>query len=1346
MTLFLRVKRLLCLLFLTLAAAGQDPVADALKALRSGPPTGETLAKTVPLLADPAGRNHVRNAIAGLDPFPSAELVGLLGHQELAVRLGALEVLEEKAGGDFGYNPWAAPGAPENEGPLARWKQWSGEDPGTAAKKDLLGDEQRRGYLRDLLGNDSDKAARARRMLEADGLGAVGFLESFLSNSPALPAGSRAKVREAQYQIVLSRPLGPQAASAARQLAFGSRDQTLAALGTLRGAGLVALPILRDFLQHLDPLVRETAIDAMLSAGGSQALPVIGPVLTAETDVNVIHGALRRLKEIAGNESIKLASSFLSHEDEDLLVSAIQACLKLAGGPESAAMFGGDDAPAKPSDSVQAEVNQAIVKALSDPRWRVRTAALEFVAGRRVAEAKARCVELLADPDEFVRFSAIKAAAALRAEGAAEKLKEMFLADAGMVGPVLEGYAALKREPDAAMIEKLASFPPEARLAAIRAAESDSDLADLVLRFANDPDLDVSCAAIRFLSSDVDRVKSNEIASVLVNALRSDRMEKHAAALDRLSLPPASAKTIDPALQAAVQKPAANGDKTALDPLYDAFLKASGQQATAAAAPNKVEVIPGAQGELLKALAGIAASETEPSFRAALCLARAGDATGLTLLTQRLPKLSTAQRAAIADQLYEPRRKEALELLRLLLRDPVEEIRAAAAGSALSNDDSPAFLSMVLEELAAPGAKLQPHEIYSYRFESATRQSRLAATLRSWALDVLRDDKASGPLRVLALIGLRQQASSAAAESMLALAKSSPDRWIRRAAWHALGSSSNSAFRLNLTALAEDPVPQVRAVLANVSGRMESGWVHRFDDVRSIADSSWSHDSGTRRLQPEAKAVLERMAASDPSPEVRFESMFALLSHGQSIDVDAFAGLISRQPEESSASYRIARWMKQNSRRLGPGLAPIAAALDNSKVEPDAMQEIVARLAPKNDGGSFASFSALVAGAEAVATAPQQTVAADDGPGTPARTSLRIVYFFKPGCAECEKATQLLETLKGDFPLLDVVRHNINETEGTLLNQALCSRFQVPSAKHTIAPAIFSQAGFLIRDDILPQALGGLLTTAMAKAQDDSWSFVAKPEIAAAQEVVHERFRSLTLPVVLAAGLIDGINPCAFATIIFFLSYLQIARRTPREMLMVGAAFILAVFLAYFLAGLVLHKVLAQLTDHIAGIKPWLDWIFGALALFAAVLSFRDAFKARAGKLDEMTLQLPGFLKDRIRGVIRTGARARRFVIGAFLAGIAISFLELACTGQVYAPIIYSIQQGRMDAVAWLLAYNLAFIVPLVAIFGLAFTGMTSNSLIAFQTKHTFLVKVSLGLVFVVLAWVIVFGQKMMHG
>ena len=1321
-----------------IAASAQDPIAELKRK-----PGETTLANALPYLADPAVRGGIRSAILGLDPFPGKEFVALLSHPQLAVRLGALEMLEEKAGGDYGYNPWIAATDPDNEAPLALWEKWlDGDDSGKGGDSRLLDDAQRHGYLRDLLAGDADKSSRARRMLEADGLGAVGFLENFIIESVALPAGSRAKVREAQYQIVLSPAFGAQASAMARHLAFGSRDQMLSALGKLKSGGLGTLPIIRDFLRHSDSLVRETAIDAMLGSGGSQALSIVGPVLADETDPNVIHGALRRIKEIPGDKSLGIAVSFLSREEEDLLISAIQACQKLAAGDANEHSSFGRASKAKKSEA-GAAANIAVAKTLSDPRWRVRTAALEYVTAVKPKGMGQKCVELLEDEDEFVRYSAIKAATALGEKDAVPVLRKMFMANPETVGQVLAGYAALGSVPDDEMMEKLSGYPPDARVAAVQAAASNKRLEFLPIRFAADPDLDVSCAALRFLSSNSDRVDSPKIATVLVEALRSGVLEKRAAVLDRLALPKGEV-ALDPALASELGEYATPAEETILDPLYQALLGEAAKAAGAAA--DDAKVIPGAKGELMKEIGKVANSDDPAAFRASLLLGISGDPEALKILLGNLPKYSTAQRAAIAGKLYEPRRKEALELLSGLVRDPVDEVRSEAVESAFSAEDTPAFLMMCIAALSEPDSELMAHQLYSYRFESAARdQSTTGRALRSWASAAIKDATTPDPNRILALISVRQNLPRSLVDPVLSLAKSSPNKWVRRAAWSTLSAANSSAFSKAIDDLTEDPSAFVRAVLAEATSRMDSAWQHRFDDVHSVRDNSWFSGRSQRRLNSASQEALGKLAATDPSPGVRFEAMCSLLSHGREIDADAFAVLLRSRPEEDRASYRVADWMHDNLKRLGAGLAPVVSALNPAEIRPKYMSAILAKVATKGKKEEgFGSFSALAAGAGGDEEVPQLTGDEQADEMEAERESLRMVYFFKPGCAECEKAGQLLEAMKNDFPLLEVERHNINETESTLFNQALCARFQVPSADHQIAPALFTQASFLIRDDILPNTLGKLLSETSAMPQDDSWAEVGGTEIAAAKEKVEERYKSLTLPVVLLAGLIDGVNPCAFATIIFFLSYLQIARRTPREMLMVGIAFILAVFLAYFMAGLVLHSVLEKVTDHISGIKPYLDWAFAGLAIIAALISFRDAAKARAGKLDEMALTLPAFLKDRIRGVIRSGAKARRFVIGAFLAGIVISFLELACTGQVYAPIIYSIQQGKMDAVAWLFAYNLAFILPLIVIFALAFTGMSNKVLIDFQTRHTFSVKIALGIVFLSLAAVILFGAGLL--
>ena len=198
------------------------------------------------------------------------------------------------------------------------------------------------------------------------------------------------------------------------------------------------------------------------------------------------------------------------------------------------------------------------------------------------------------------------------------------------------------------------------------------------------------------------------------------------------------------------------------------------------------------------------------------------------------------------------------------------------------------------------------------------------------------------------------------------------------------------------------------------------------------------------------------------------------------------------------------------------------------------------------------------------------------------------------------------------------------------------------------------------------------------------------------------------------------------------------------KILAVGAAFISGVFLAYFLVGLGLAQVLSKIAAlRTAGMM--LNYVLAAFALVVAVLSFRDAQLAARGQLGEMTLQLPGMLKEGIRSAIRTGTRASRFVLAAFVAGIVISLLELACTGQVYLPtILYMLRSGRTGAVTHLLFYNLAFITPLIVVFVLAWAGLRSEALVRFQRERTALVKVLTGVLFLLLTGFLLFGHALL--
>ena len=85
--------------------------------------------------------------------------------------------------------------------------------------------------------------------------------------------------------------------------------------------------------------------------------------------------------------------------------------------------------------------------------------------------------------------------------------------------------------------------------------------------------------------------------------------------------------------------------------------------------------------------------------------------------------------------------------------------------------------------------------------------------------------------------------------------------------------------------------------------------------------------------------------------------------------------------------------------------------------------------------------------------------------------------------------------------------------------------------------------------------------------------------------------------------------------------------------------------------------------------------------------------------------------------------------------------LELACTGQIYLPavrmMLFDASGERLRALAYLLTYNLSFIVPLVGVFVLAYAGVTSEQLRAWLMRHLGAAKLVMGLFFLVMAMAI---------
>ncbi|MDD4182449.1 MAG: hypothetical protein PHT53_01305 [Candidatus Omnitrophica bacterium] len=241
-------------------------------------------------------------------------------------------------------------------------------------------------------------------------------------------------------------------------------------------------------------------------------------------------------------------------------------------------------------------------------------------------------------------------------------------------------------------------------------------------------------------------------------------------------------------------------------------------------------------------------------------------------------------------------------------------------------------------------------------------------------------------------------------------------------------------------------------------------------------------------------------------------------------------------------------------------------------------------------------------------------------------------------------------------------------------------------------------------------------------------------------------FKKISIFTVIASGLIDGINPCAFAVIVFFVSFLAVYGYRKREIIYVGTSYCAAVFLTYLLIGLGFFNFLYSLSNFYSVIKIFYYFI-AVFCFILAGLALYDFFKfKRTKQTDGMILQLPHFFKKRINEIIGKHLRKKQdegvfsLLISAFVVGFFVSLLEGACTGQVYLPTIVLILKNtnlRALAFSYLIVYNLMFILPLIIIFVLSLLGFSSQRFNNFLKENMSGIKFLMFLLFLFLGLVI---------
>jgi len=335
-----------------------------------------------------------------------------------------------------------------------------------------------------------------------------------------------------------------------------------------------------------------------------------------------------------------------------------------------------------------------------------------------------------------------------------------------------------------------------------------------------------------------------------------------------------------------------------------------------------------------------------------------------------------------------------------------------------------------------------------------------------------------------------------------------------------------------------------------------------------------------------------------------------------------------------------------------------------------------------------------------------------------------VVYFGSRFCQVCtalEETDQAFERMEAQG--LVVKKYVLEEdTSYTKLFRNYQFTYDVPQNSASVPIIFVGEKYFSGRTAINDAIDSGMLVT------------ISQTEVA--PEILTAPPSDFSLVYFILLGFVDGVNPCAIAMLLIFISMLGFTKKK-RILLQVSLTFIFAIFISYFLFGTILYRYLNQL-QFLSFLVRAVPWIMIGLSGFLFILNFYDFVVTMLQKYNLVKNQLPSGVQKFNRRLMEKFTKtmeeeSKMIYVITFMIGLVISFTEFLCTGQAYLTAILHLihfTDHLSRGLILLLVYNFIFVLPLIVITLIALKTQSIVSISVFMREKLHWIKLFNALVF----------------